>query len=179
MPHHDKNISGTVYIGKKEGFDSQASTSPATSEIDDSGLNNLAKLASQVIYETRSVWPPWNMSRNKITICGNRVTMTYSSLLNKYEYPMPVENLTGASVYRDFMFGTLYIDTFGIEKPDPFRYLRINDARLARRYILALIECKKANINLPLNNIDALREKLKDIGMVRIGQEDSEDYHNI
>ena len=114
--------------------------------------------------------------KNKITICPNRVTITYNTLLSRDEYPMPMESITGARIYNDFWYATLNIDTFGVQKPEPLRYLGINDARLARRYILALIECKKADIKLPFSDIDALREKLKNIGMVRHSSE--QDDHN-
>lgn len=173
--------SGTVYINssevEKDLADEQGGFVDKKSKP--SELDNLIKRANLVVFETSPVLPLFRRIKDKITICPNRVTISYNKFLSSYEYPMPIESVTGARVNRDFLFGTLYIDTFGIEKPDPFRYLRVNDARLARRYILALIECKKAGISLPIDDIHQLRTKLKNIGTVRFGTEDPGEYHDI
>ncbi|MBU0570143.1 hypothetical protein KKB40_05210 [Patescibacteria group bacterium] len=173
--------SGTVYINtsevKKDPADEKGFFIDKKSKP--SELDNLIKRAGLVVFETAPVLPLFRRIKDKITICPNRITISYNKFLSSYEYPMPIESVTGARVHRDFLFGTLYIDTFGIEKPDPFRYLRINEARLARRYILALIECKKAKIDLPVDDIYQLRNKLKNIGTVRFGTEDASEYHDI
>lgn len=170
---------GTVYIGNKRKRPEKAKSSSVPQEnLKEIGIDELIKRANLIVYETTSKMPIILPYKNKITICPNRVTITYNTLLSMDEYPMPIESITGARVYRDFMYATLNIDTFGVQKPEPLRYLSVNDARLARRYILALIECKKANIQLPYSDINALREKLKSIGMVRYSSE-QDDYHSI
>jgi len=170
---------GTVYIGSdKPGIRKGMKPGLVDAKAEGDKLENLAKKANLIVFEASSVSPLFSPFKNKITICPNRVTITYNSFFVKDEFPMPIENITGARVARSLLLATLYIDTFGIARPDPFGHLRINDARLARRYILALIECKKANIDLPCGDMASLREKLKSIGMVRMGDETKE-YHNI
>ncbi len=170
--------SGTVYIGSDEKEIKAKEETVAQKSSKEKEIDNLIKRANLIVFETTSKMPVIGPFKNKLTICPNRITLTYNSLLSKDEYPMPIENVTGARVYRDFLFGTLHIDTFGIPKPDPLKYLSVYDARLARRYILALIECKKANIELPCEDVISLRDKLKSIGMVRYSSEHDE-YHQI
>ncbi len=153
MPLH----SGGVYEAASEKVDK------------DNELDLLVEKSRKIIFETKSVFP-FELFPDKITICPNRVTITRNSLFSKFEYPIQIENITGARIYRTVFFATLYIDTFGIAAPDPIRFLKIDDARIARRYLLALIECKKANIDLSKYEIDELREKLKKIGKVREGK---------
>lgn len=170
--------SGTVYISYREDEIDDNSDGEGVFAEKEEGIDNLVKKSRLVIFETSSVLPIISPFRNKITITLSRVSITYNGLLTRDEYPMPIESVTGARIHQDFLFGTLYIDTFGIVKPEPLRYLRIKDARLARRYILALIEAKKANIPLPLDNIDDLRNTLKEIGTVRF-KTSSPDYHKL
>lgn len=132
-------------------------------------LDILVEKSRKIIFEAKSVFP-FELFPDKITICPNRITITRNSLFSKFEYPIQIENLTGARIYRTIFFATLYIDTFGLAAPEPIRFLKIDDARLARRYILALIECKKANIDLSKYDTNELREKLKKIGKVREGK---------
>lgn len=129
-------------------------------------LDELATRSSYVIFEakTRKLF---DLFPNVITICPNRITISYSVLFRKYEYPLPIENVTGARIARGFLYSTLLIETFGYEKPEPLRNMKTHDARLARRYILGLVECKKNNVDLSNHNLSELREKLNKIGMVR------------
>ena len=90
---------------------------------------------------------------------------------------MPIENITNARIYTHFLSASLIIETFGIPKPEPIRNMKIDDARLVRRYILALIECKKANLDISDFGLDEIREKLKEIGMVRYTS--GKGYHNL
>lgn len=137
------------------------------------GTNNeldiLVEKSRKIIFEAKSIFP-FELFPDKITICPNRITITRNSIFSRFEYPIQIENLTGARIYRTIFFATLYIDTFGLAAPEPIRFLKVNDARLARRYILALIECKKANIDLSKYSTEELREKLKKIGKVREGK---------
>lgn len=174
--------SGTIYLNqqKKKSVSFRQQKGLLVKKKESETLDRLVKRASLIIFEAASVLPPISSFKNKITICCNRVTITYNGIFTRDEYPMPIENVTGARIFRDFMFASLYIDTFGIVKPEPLKYLKITDARLARRYILALIECKKANIDLPIENVVKLRQALKNIGMVRLSAtDDRSKYHNI
>lgn len=170
--------SGTVYINYSEEEVDNNSDRGGLFVEKEKGIGDLVKKSKLIIFEADSFLPIISPFRNRITIALNRVTITYSGLLTRDEYPMPVESMTGARVRQGLLFATLYIETFGIVKPDPLRYMKIRDARLARRYILALIEAKKANIPLPLDNIKELRKTLNEIGTVRF-ETNSPDYHKL
>lgn len=129
-------------------------------------LDELMEKAGYVIYETNST-RLLDPTPNRIAICPNRVTLNYHNLFSEQEYPIPIENVIGARVEHGFMHSTLIIETFGYTKPEPLKYLRPKDATLARRYILALVECKKNNIDLSEYNLRELRRKLNRIGTVR------------
>jgi len=153
--------SGTVYVGNNSSnnFKSERGTTFPKKELEK--LNELEKKARIILFEAQSQRPMFSKYRDEITICLNRVTITRGGKYSGDEYPMPIENITSARVFRRFRFATLEIDTFGIVKPDPIGNMKVDDARLARRYILALIECKKANIDLSGMKVESIREKLK------------------
>lgn len=173
MPHK----TGTVYIDddtseSPQEVEGSLSENSSTSELDD-----LEKKASTFIFEAQSKRPFLSRNRDRISIYLNRVTITKGDKYTGAEYPMSIENITGARIYKRFFYASLEIDTFGVVKPDFLDYLNPDEARLARRYILALIECKKTGIDLSGLPLDQLREKLKKIGMVRHsleGKENSE-----
>jgi len=132
-------------------------------------LQDLAREARSVIFETKTVFP-FDLFPNTLTICPNRITITDHGFLYSDEYPLPIEVITGARLYKTLLFASLTIETFGYRKPPPLKYLKTHHARLARRYILALIECRRQNIDLSYHPINELRRLLKEIGMVREGQ---------
>jgi hypothetical protein len=167
---------GTVFINppKEENLQEER-------EVESSGggeLDNLVQRASWIIFECNSRSSFFSSRRDKLTICPNRVTITKKSLFTLDEYPMPIENITSARVYTHFKTASLIIETFGIPKPDPLKSLDVNEARLARRYIQALIECEKSGVDLSSMGLKELREKLKSIGTVRYGTEEK-DYHKL
>lgn len=129
-------------------------------------LSILADLSHQVLFEAKSVYP-YELWPDKITICLNRITITYKKPFSVDERPIPIEYLNTAHVTRGMFFASLSIETFGVEKPNPIQHLKINDARTARRYILGLIECKKNAINFGDYEIGEIKQKLQDIGKVR------------
>lgn len=132
------------------------------------GLDLLVKRAETVVFQART-HTPFRFLQDEITICLNRVTVVDRGWGYYEEYPMPIEGINGARVVKGVMFATLHFDTFGVQKPPPLEHMSIDDARLARRYVLALIECKKNGIDLMKYPMKELREKLKQIGMVREG----------
>lgn len=167
---------GTIYIHSDQNEEDEASDILLPKKTEK--LDELAKRAGMIIYEVsylRSFLFPY---RDTLTICPNRITITRKSLFSTEEYPMAIESVTNAKVYHHLFWGSLEIETFGIPKPESLDHLKIKDARLARRYILALVECKKNNIDLSGLDIERLREKLKEIGMVRF-ETGEKDYHNI
>lgn len=145
-----------------EGFSSKKETPK-------NDLDLMIEKASKVLFQTSSVYP-FDFFPNIITICPNRITITHREFMIREECPLMIESVTGSRIGMGWFFATLYIDTFGVkEPPPPIYYLRKHDARLARRYILALIECKKSNLDLSKYSIEELKEKLLQIGRVREG----------
>lgn len=167
---------GIVFINPPEEERLQQETDAENSDGDE--LDNLAQRASWIIFECSSKYSFLIQSKDKLTICPNRVTITKRSLFTRDEYPMPIENITSARVYTHFNSASLIIETFGIPKPDPLKNLDVNEARLARRYVQGLVECKKNNIDLSHLSLDELRENLKSIGIVQYSTEEK-DYHKI
>ncbi len=129
-------------------------------------LSILADLSHQVLFEAKSVYP-YELWPDKITICLNRITITYKKPFSVDERPIPIEYLNTAHVTRGMFFASLSIETFGVEKPNPIYHLKIDEARTARRYILGLIECKKNGVNFGEYEIEEIKERLQDLGKVR------------
>lgn len=129
-------------------------------------LSILADLAHEILFETKSVYP-YELWPDKITICLNRIVITYVKPFSKDERPIPIEYLNTAHVTRGLFFASLSIETFGVERPNPIQHLKIDDARMARRYILGLIECKKNGVNFNEYSIGEIKEKLQAIGTLR------------
>ena len=88
----------------------------------------------------------------------------------------PFHPKTATQRFCSFLCYRKWSSVHGRPKPAPIKYLKVSEARLARRYILALIECRKANIDLSNLNPDEVREQLKTIGTVQYGS-GSEKYH--
>lgn len=130
------------------------------------GLTLLAERANKIIFEAKSVFP-FELFPDKITICLNRVTVSYKKPFYFDERPLPIEFINTAHVTRGAFFASLSMETFGVEKPAPISHLRIDDAREARRYILALVECKKNNIDFSTYDLPEIKRKLQSIGRVR------------
>ncbi len=147
-------LHGTVYVGAKN---------------DEGGrLDSLAKEAETIIFEAKSTFP-FDFTPNKITICTNRVTITAKKILSSEEYPLPIANITNARITESPLFATLIIETFGVQAPPPLRYLKKTKAHKARRYLLALIQCKKDSVDLSGYTLRELKEKLQKIGKVQKG----------
>lgn len=167
---------GTIFINPPE--DDELKAKKGSSGSGGGELDKLAQRASWIIYECSSKSSFLSPSKDKITICPNRVTITKKSLFTRDEYPMPIENITSARVYSHFNNASLIIETFGIPRPEPVKNLDVNEARLARRYIQALIECDKSGASLSHMGLEELRKKLKSIGIVQYSTEEK-DYHKL
>lgn len=149
--------SGTVFTSEKKVEDLVSKTDK---------LSIMADLSREVLFEAKSVYP-FELFPDKITICLNRITITYVKPFSRDERPIPIEYLNTAHVTAGVFFATLSIETFGVDRPNPIHFLKIDDARTARRYILALVECKKNGINFGDYNIKEIKQKLLTIGKVR------------
>lgn len=152
-----KKSFGTVFTSEKKVEDSVPKTDK---------LNVLADLSREILFEAKSVYP-YELFPDKITICLNRITITYKKPFSLDERPIPVEYLNTAHVTRGLFFASLSIETFGVERPNPIHHLKIDDANTARRYILGLIECKKNGVNYVEYDIEEIKEKLLEIGQIR------------
>jgi len=163
--------SGTVYIHQKFNKKKPKNIPKVLAKISTkTGLDNLVELSKQIIFEARSIFP-FDLFPNIITICLDKIIINYKDLFGRDQYALLLENVVGARVTYSLFFASLHIETFGIkDSPTPISYLKSLDARLARRYILALIECKKANIDLTGYSIEDIRDKLKKLGKVREGR---------
>jgi len=153
-----KSQSSVVYSAPKK-------SSKKVSKIEKERLDLLISHSNSIIFECKSKGLI-DFHPDMITICSNRVTITYRSLLSSFEYPIPLENLVGARITNGLFYSSLYINTFGYDTPKPLTKLKRRDARLARRYILALVECKKNGVDLTKYSLKQMREKLKDLGEV-------------
>jgi hypothetical protein len=129
-------------------------------------LSALARLSNTVLFETKSIFP-FEIFPDKITICLNRIAVSYNTPFLKDERPIPIEFINTAHITRGYFFSTLSIETFGVEKPNPISHLKTNEARIARRYILALVECKKNGVDFRGYEIAEIKKKLLEIGKVR------------
>ena len=129
-------------------------------------LSSLVKLANEVLFETKSS-SLFELFPDKITICINRITVSYNTPFIKDERPIPIEFINTAHVTKGILSSALSIETFGVEKPNPIRNLKHDDARIARRFILALVECKKNGVDFRGYPIEEIKEKLLSIGRVR------------
>lgn len=152
-----KKSFATVFSSEQKSVDS----TPKTDK-----LSVLADLSHEVLFEAKSVYP-YELWPDKITICLNRITITYKKPFSVDERPIPIEYLNTAHVTKGLFFASLSIETFGVERPNPIHHLKIDDARIARRYILGLIECKKNGINFADYEMGEIKQKLQDIGKVR------------
>lgn len=128
-------------------------------------LDTLALESGSIIFRTGSVFP-FKIFPTTLTISPTRVTITETGLYTKDEYPIPIDFISGARIFRTLFFATMIIEVFRYEKPPTISFLRPEEARLARRYILALVDCRKNNINLAGYSAEELRAKLKKIGKV-------------
>lgn len=164
--------SATVYVGSVGADEGQTQKA-----VVEDKLEELASRAGLIIFEVTTK-PSLFSARTTLTICPNRVTISKKGMFSREEYPMAIENVTNARVFTHFRRASLEFETFGIPKPDVMKGLRVDDARLARRYILALIECKKNNIDLNYADAGSLRDRLKEIGMVRHSSDEG-DYHRL
>lgn len=152
-----KKSFATVFSSEQKPVDSVPKTDK---------LSVLADLSHEVLFEAKSVYP-YELWPDKITICLNRITITYKKPFSVDERPIPIEYLNTAHVTKGLFFASLSIETFGVEKPNPIHHLKIDDARIARRYILGLIECKKNGINFADYEMGEIKQKLQEIGKVR------------
>lgn len=149
-----------IYSKEPSDTEEESSFSQDINELD-----RLVARSNKVIFEAISKYPLL-FQTNKITICPNRVTITYGRGYAAEERPMLIEQINTARVIHGRFLASIDMETFGVPKPEPVRGLTHMDARYARRYILALVECRKNNLDLEEYSVEELQEKLKELGKV-------------
>lgn len=157
---------GTVYIRtetKKEA--EQREVGEVINEFDK--LGKLIDKTNAVIYETSSVFP-FQLFPDRLIVDENKVTLIRKELFFKRIVPIMYEDLLTVKVNRSFIFASIEFEVKRISiKPRPISYLRPRDATLTKKYIMGLVEAKRAKIDLSKLTTKQIREKLEEIGSAR------------
>ncbi len=151
---------GTVYINEPP---SEVKTrNEAKKEAHE--LEKIANKSSHVIYQVSSVFP-FQLFPDRIIIDENKVTIIRKELFFKRLYSIMYEDLITVRVNRGIIFAALEFEVKRIEVHlRPVTYLNPSKATEAKRYIMGLIEAKKAGLDLSQLNERAIRLKLLEIG---------------
>lgn len=128
-------------------------------------IKTLSQESDVVIYQTKGVFP-FALFPRKVIVTPTRVTIIVPNLLTKDEYPVPIDFIAGARVYRSVFFASLMLETFRYDTPPPVNFLTYRGAVNARKYILALVDCWRNNVDITKYSPDELRQKLLSIGKV-------------
>lgn len=150
---------GTVYINKE-----------AVTEM--AKLDKLAKETNNVIYQISSVFP-FQIFPDKIIIDENKVTIVRKELFFKRTIPIMYKDVLNVKINRGILFAAMEIAVMRSHPgPRPILYLHPKEATLAKKYILGLMETKKANIDISKLTKEQVREKLEKIGRASDETED-------
>ncbi len=157
---------GTVYIETETKTEAeQREVGEVIKEVDK--LGKLIDKTNSVIYETSSVFP-FQLFPDRIIIDENKVTIVRKDLFFKRVFPIMYEDIITVRVNRSFLFASMEFEVKRIsKKPRPIEYLKPKDATMAKKYIMGLVEAKKANIDLSKLTTQQIKEKLEEIGKAR------------
>ena len=128
-------------------------------------IKTLSAESDFVIFQTKSAIP-FNPFPSTVVVTPTRITITIPNLFTREEYPVPIDFIAGARVFHSLLFSSLMLETFRYDTPPPVRFLKHKDAALARRYILALVDCWRNNVDISQYPQEQLIEKLLAIGKV-------------
>ncbi|MFI5241013.1 MAG: hypothetical protein ACHQUA_01115 [Microgenomates group bacterium] len=160
---------GTVYINglpSKNKVEGEAKKEVAK-------LDKIAREANHVIYELSSAFP-FQMFPDRIIIDENKVTIVRKDLFFKRVFSIMYDDLLTVRVNRGILFAAMEFDIKRIEKRlRPVTYLDPKEASMAKKYIMGLLEAKKAEIDMSKLNTQGIREKLEQIG------QDQEEAENL
>lgn len=127
-------------------------------------LNTLAQEANTIIYELSSTFP-FQLFPDKIVIDENKVTIFRRELFFQRTYPILIEDILTIRLDEGILFSSL---TFSANKfinmKRPLTYLKPEEAKKARQYIMGLVQAKKAKIDLSKLTLQEIRIKLEEIG---------------
>ncbi len=108
---------------------------------------------------------PFQVFPDKIIIEKDKVTVVHRTFAWKNIFPIPIANLNGVNVTRDFLFASLAFELSGFESnPDPVTHIWPAEAAKAKRYILGLINAYKQEIDVMSIPLNELRANLEEIG---------------
>ncbi len=154
---------GTVYIQtetKKEA--QQREVGEVIEEVDK--LGKLIDKTNSVIYETSSVFP-FQLFPDRIIIDENKVTIVRKDLFFKRVFPIMYRDIITIRVNRSFLFASIEFEVKRIyKKPSSISYLKPKEATKVKKYIMGLVEAKKAGIDLSKLTTQQIKDKLEEIG---------------
>lgn len=151
---------GTVYINPEE-----PKTSPRVeAQVEIKKLDKLASEANHVIYELSSVFP-FHLFPDRIIIDENKVTIVRKEILFKREFPILYKDILSVKLNQGIIFAALEFEVRRFTKnPRPIDYLWPNEALLAKKYIMGMVEAKRAKIDFSKLKTGEIRQKLEEIG---------------
>lgn len=154
---------GTVYIEAETPKEAaQREVGEVIKEVDK--LGKLIDKTNSVIYETSSVFP-FQLFPDRVLVDENKVTIVRKELFFKRVFPIMYEDVLTVRVNRSFLFASMEFEVKRIsKKPRPIAYLKPKEATMAKKYIMGLVEAKKANIDLSKLTTEQIKEKLEEIG---------------
>lgn len=135
-------------------------------EEEEKKLNEVAEESKLEVFGAHSVFP-FDLFPDKITIDINKVTLVHRFILSRQVFPMLIEDINTARDFRGVFFSSLSIEISGYEQnPPPMKFLKHSDAATARRFILALLECKRSGVDLSKLSRKKIISKLEEVGKV-------------
>jgi len=131
-------------------------------------LRRVTKASNRILFRVKAVFP-FDFFPNELIIDENSVNIVYKYFFFSREVSsMPFENINACRSSVGLLFGTIYIELEGYNRnPPPLRYLWRKDAYMARRMITGLITCQKQQIDLRKLDLNEVKEKIMNIGMVK------------
>lgn len=154
---------GTVYIETSVPKEAeQREVGEVIKEVDK--LNKIVSESNHVIYELSSFFP-FQIFPDKIIIDENKVTFARKELFFKRVYSIMYEDILTVRVNHGIIFSAIEfkVKRFG-KNIRPITHLSHAEASLAKKYIVGLIEAKKAKIDMSKLTVDQIRAKLEEIG---------------
>lgn len=152
---------GTVYVNRQEQNEAEPKTE-AKKEL--KKLEELVEKTKDIIYETSSVFP-FRLFPDTVVVDENKVTLTRRDLFFKRTFPIMYEDIITVKVDRGILFAAMEFEIKRLDKkPRPITYLNPKEASTAKKYIMGLVEAKKAGINLSKLDTAQIRQKLEEIG---------------
>ena len=151
-------------MNKKQVVYEQSASESESARENQEKLNSLLNKNQSIIFEAKAVFP-FDLFPDKLSVDVTRVTVTHNYILSSNVFPIPIETVNAVEAHFGILFASLRIEIQGFnQNPEIINFLWNSDARRAKRFILALIQCRIKGIDL--SNLDS--EKLK-VTLEKIG----------